>query len=227
MWDAVGAVNLTFQNCIFADPIAEQRFNCHFETGPATFIDNLWANSHGRNPLAKGNLQFVNNIVYNYGYAFTTGNSSGHFNWDIINNYFIAGPSTSSAGDAFYQVDSNQSAYAIGNILDGNKDGVLNGSADNSTGAVALSTYYFGASAAAPTSSLPTLSPVDAFKFVTSNAGPQPLDQVDTLVLNDVQSLGKSGMLWTTQTSTGLGNSGYGVIAGGIPLTDSGRGWHA
>jgi autotransporter-associated beta strand protein len=219
--DAVGAVNLTFQNCIFADPIAEQRFNCHFENGPATFIDNLWANSHGRNPLAKGNLQFVNNIVYNYGYAFTTGNSSGHFDWDIINNYFIAGPSTTSAGDAFYQVDSNQSAYAIGNILDSNKDAVLNGSADNSTGAVALSTYYFGASAAVPTSSLPTLSPVDAFKFVTSNAGPQPLDQVDTLVLGDVQSLGKSGMLWTTQTSTGLGNSGYGVIAGGIPLTDS------
>jgi autotransporter-associated beta strand protein len=292
--DATGCVNMTIQNCIFANPIREQQFNGHFETGPQTFLANLWANSHGRNPLAKGNNQYINNVVYNYQYAFCTGNSSGHFSWDILNNYFIAGPSTTSANDDFYQVDTNQSAYATGNILDGNKDGTLNGSADNSTGAVVLSTYWAsaivtisggggtgatavvtatnggaitgitvtnggtgyssaptvaiasttggsGATATAtvsggvvtainvtaggtlynPTTALPTLSTNAAYYSVVSNAGPQPHDQVDSLVASNVVSLGHSGGLWSSQTATGFGNDGYGVIAGGTAPIDS------
>lgn len=219
--DAVGAVNLTFQNCIFADPIKEQQFNCHFEGGPATFIDNLWANSHGRSPLTKGNAQYVNNIDYNYQYAFCAGNTSGTFNYDIVNNYFISGPSTSSPSDDFYQVPSNCNAYATGNLLDGNNDGTLNGSADNSTGATVLSTYYFGSSATVPTTSLPTLTPANAYAYVLSSSGALPHDQVDTQVVANVTSLGTSGQLWVSQTSTGLGNSGYGVLNGGTAPVDS------
>jgi autotransporter-associated beta strand protein len=215
--DSAGAVNVTIQDCLFADPIAEQRFNCHFETGPVTMIDNLWANSHGRNPLGKGNMQYVNNVVYNYQYAMTTGNSSGHFLWDVVNNYFIAGPSTTSAGDCYYQVDSNQSAYAIGNYLDSNKDGSLNGSSDNSVNAATVLTTYWSTTTAA----LPTVTAAAAYYDVLSNAGPLPRDQVDSLVLSDCLSLGTQGMLWGNQTSTGLGNDGYGVITGGTPLPDS------
>jgi len=215
--DSAGAVNVTISNCIFANPIKEQQFNCHFETGPVTFIDNLWANSHGRNPLGKGNMQYVNNIVYNYQYAMTTGNSSGNFLWDVVNNYFIAGPSTTSAGDDYYQVDSNQSAYAIGNFLDSNKDGTLNGSsANNVGGAKVLPTYWSNT-----TTSLPTISAAAAFYDVISNAGPVPHGQVDSQVVGNVLSLGNQGMLWGNQTSTGLGNDGYGVIVGGLPLPDS------
>ncbi|MGC3991196.1 MAG: autotransporter-associated beta strand repeat-containing protein [Chthoniobacteraceae bacterium] len=219
--DAVGAVNLTFQNCIFADPIKEQQFNCHFEGGPATFIDNLWANSHGRSPLTKGDAQYVNNIDYNYQYAFCAGNTSGTFNYDIVNNYFISGPSTSSPSDDFYQVPSNCNAYAIGNLLDGNNDGTLNGSSDNSTGATVLSTYYFGSSATIPTTSLPTLTPANAYVYVLSNSGALPHDQVDAQVVANVLSLGTSGQLWVSQTSTGLGNSGYGVLSSGTIPVDS------
>ncbi len=46
-------------------------------------------------------------------------------------------------------------------------------------------------------------------------------NQVDALVIADVNSLGKSGSLWTTQTATGLGNSGYGTLAGGTPPVDT------
>jgi autotransporter-associated beta strand protein len=215
--DAVGAVNITFQNCIFADPIAEQRFDCHLETGPATFIDNLWANSHGRNPLGKADMQFINNIVYNYQYAVTTGDSSGVFTWDILNNFFISGPSTTSAGDAYYQVDSNQSAYATGNYLDSNNNGALNGSADNTVNGAAVSATEWSTTTAA----LPTLTATAAYYTVVSNAGPVPRDPVDSQVVGNVLSLGAAGTLWTSQIATGLSGSGYGVIVGGAALPDS------
>jgi autotransporter-associated beta strand protein len=215
--DSVGAVNITFQNCIFADPIAEQRFNCHFETGPVTFIGNLWANAHGRSPLGKANLQFINNVVYNYGYAMDTGDSSGAFTWDVLNNLFIAGPSTTSAGDAYYQVDSNQSAYATGNYLDSARNGVLNASPDNTVnGATVLGSAWNATSA-----SLATLSATAAYYNVVSNAGPVPRDPVDVQIIGNTLSLGTSGMFWTSQVSTGLGNSGYGVIISGTALPDS------
>ena len=130
--DAVGANsaanNITYSNDLIADPIKAQQLNLHEEGNQTTYIDNLFANNHGRNPLAKSSDQYINNVSYNYGYAYTTGDSSGTFKYDIINNYFIAGPSTTSAGDAFYQLDSNQSAYSSGNLLDSNKNGVLDGS---------------------------------------------------------------------------------------------------
>ena len=46
-------------------------------------------------------------------------------------------------------------------------------------------------------------------------------DQVDSLVIADVTSLGKTGSLWTHQTNTGLSNSGYGTLSGGTPATDT------
>jgi autotransporter-associated beta strand protein len=212
--DATACMNMTVQYSIFADPIDEQQFNGHFETGPLSFVANLWANSHGRNPLGKADLQFVNNVVYNYQYAMTTGNSGGVFHWDVISNYFIAGPSTTSATDDYYQVDDNQQAYALGNLLDGNKDGALNGSAANTVGsAVVLATYWFNSTYTSPTTALPTLSATSAFPVVTSIAGPYPRDQVDSQVVSQVLTLGTSGRLFGTQADTTLGNSGYGVLA--------------
>jgi hypothetical protein len=46
-------------------------------------------------------------------------------------------------------------------------------------------------------------------------------DQVDALVVADAKSLGKSGQLWKDQTATGLGNSGYGTLAGGTAPVDT------
>jgi hypothetical protein len=46
-------------------------------------------------------------------------------------------------------------------------------------------------------------------------------DQVDAQVIADVTSLGANGHLWTSQTQTGLANSGYGTLAGGTAPTDT------
>jgi hypothetical protein len=68
-----------------------------------------------------------NYVVYNYQYAYCAGDASGIFWHDIDHNYFIAGPSTNSPSDDFYQMNSGQTVYINGNLLDCNKDGTLNG----------------------------------------------------------------------------------------------------
>lgn len=206
--DSVGARNITIQNSIIADPIG-QRFGAHTETGPYTWYHDVFANSHNRNPLAKANTQFINNVVYNFQAGYTAANTSGVFSHDIIGNYFITGPSTTNASDAYYQMNGNQSVYNSGNLLDSNKDGQLNGSTLSQPGG----TVVLSAPWSSTTSSIPTTSASDAYTYVVANAGALPRDQVDSLVFGDVTSLGKKGSLWSSQTATGLSNDGYGVIA--------------
>jgi autotransporter-associated beta strand protein len=214
--DSTSAVSITIQNCIIADPILFQQFNFHLDTGPATFIGDIFANAADRSVLAKANLQYVNNVCYNYVDGFTTGNSSGDFNYDFINNNFIPGPTTTSPSAAYSQVDSNQSAYATGNLVNGASDNIIDG-------ANSLSSIYFTSSNApqCPTASLPIVSATSALVNDLANSGTQPRDQVDTQVVSQVASLGTSGSLLSTQADTGLPNSGYGTITGATNPTDT------
>ncbi|KAF5381454.1 hypothetical protein D9757_009029 [Collybiopsis confluens] len=205
--DAVGAVNVTVSNSIIALPIGQQ-FGAHLETGPVTWYRNLWVSAHNRQPLTKANSQYINNVVYNYQAAYTVANTGGLFSHDIINNYFIAGPSTTSANDDYFQINTNQKAFASGNLLDSNKDGVLNGVAANTIGSAVVLTSPWN-----PTSQgLATLSAAAAYASVIATAGASPRDQVDAFVVSTVQSLGKTGAIITNQASTGLGNNGYGTL---------------
>ena len=205
--DAVGAVNITVSNSIIAFPIGQQ-FGAHVETGPSTFYGNLWVSAHNRQPLSKDDTQYVNNVIYNYQAAYTSANTGGSFSHDIINNYFIAGPSTTSAGDDYYQMDDNQSVYATDNFLDSNKDGALNGAAANSVGsAVVLSKPW-----ASTSLGLATNSAASAVTSVLANAGATPRDEVDTFAVKTVSSYGTSGTIYKSQADTGLSNGGYGTL---------------
>ena len=211
--------NITVQNSINANPTGQQ-FGAHTEQtgGFFTWYGNLWANAHGRMPLAKCNTQFVNNVVYNYQYAYCAGDTSGVFWHDLINNYFIAGPSTNSVGNYFYQLNASQTFYVSGNLADTNKDGTLNGTDPGSPGGTTKATK----ANSTDTASLPTKSAADTYTTVLADAGCSlHRDQVDSLVVADAKSLGKSGQLWTDQTATGLGNSGYGTLAGGTAPVDT------
>jgi hypothetical protein len=207
--------NVTFQRSILADPIGQQ-FNAHVDSTPITWFENIFANAHNRNPLAKGDTQYVNNVVYNFQSGYTLGDTGGKFMQDVVNNYFIVGPSTTNSGDAFFQLGS-QSMYFEGNMLDTTKGGTLNGSAMSLPGGItALSAPY-----APTTSSFDTASAAEGYAYDVAHSGALPRDDVDTLVLADVTSLGTSGHLWTTQTATGLANGGYGTLAGGTPPVDT------
>jgi autotransporter-associated beta strand protein len=227
--DAVGSSAITVQNSIIGNPIGQQ-FGAHTETlgGTYAWYNNLFANSHNRNPLAKINTIFVNNVNYNYQAAYTVADTSGNFSHDIINNYFIVGPATSSPGNDFYQMNSGQSIYASGNLRDSNEDGLLNGSATSPSGVTVLGSPWSPLTAA-----IPTLNTASAFKRVLSGSGALPRDQVDSLVLDQTRTLGNAptgtgpgtagpdGGLYTHQSQTGLGNSGYGIINGGTAPTDT------
>lgn len=217
-WDSVDAVNtenFTVQNCIIADPI-NQQFGAHVEGGNASYCNNLWVNAHNRQPLAKANTVYVNNVVYDYQAGYTTADTAGHFSHDIVNNYFITGPSTTSPNDDFYQFDSGQTVYAAGNLLDSARDGALSGTSTGPGGDTASATPW-----SSVTGTIPTVSAANAFRIDLSNAGALPSDQLDQQVISQVASLGASGSLISSPASTGLGNGGYGTIDGGTPLTET------
>ena len=139
--------------------------------------------------------------------GYTAGNSSGHFSHDVIGNYFITGPVTTSPSNAYFQM-GNQSVFNSGNDLDASTDGVLNGQPlALGGGATALSAPW-----SSTTAGIPTSGAAAAYQFVVANAGAQPRDQVDSQVIANVTSLGRTGSLWSSQQATGLGNDGYGNL---------------
>jgi autotransporter-associated beta strand protein len=232
-WQNLPVTSITFQNCIIADPTGQQ-FGAHTEcvNGTWSWFNNIFANSHNRNPLAKENTVFINNVLYNCSAGYTT-HTSTPFSHDIVNNYFIGGPAYGGSSDfPWFQMDANQSIYYSGNLCDVDMDGKLDGSP--------TTPYWYsgtGTILSAPWSSWTTkvtvYSPATAYHRVVSQAGDLPRDQIDSLVMSQVQTLGSGatgtgagttgpdGNLYTSQTQTGLGNSGYGVIAGGTTSADA------
>ncbi len=235
-----GSDAITVQNSIIGDPMyngtsAKQGFGAHTEHlgGKFSWYYNLWVSEHNRQPLAKIDTIFVNNTIYNFQGGYTVANTSGHFRHDIIDNYFITGPTDPSGANAFFQINSNQTIYATGNLRDNNNDGALNGSAIGPGGGGTVLT--------APWSALSTnatvFSAAGACHYDTSWAGALPRDPLDSLILSQIQTLGNGpagtgagtagpgSSLYYDQTSTGLGNNGYGTLtAGTAPINSSGDG---
>ncbi|MDD4968478.1 MAG: T9SS type A sorting domain-containing protein [Paludibacter sp.] len=223
---------ITIQNCIDANPTYQQ-FGAHCESviSQWTFYRNIFANSHNRNPLAKINEEFINNVHYNNEAGFTT-HTSTTFKHDIVNNYFVHGPASTSTDNTWFQVDANQSIYYSGNLKDKNLDGILNGSETTPywySGVGTLLTVPWSPL----TSMIPTVSAPSAYRIATSSTGTLPYDQMDSLIINQVKTLGlgtvgftagtvgPSGGLYTDQTQLGLSNNGYGIIRSGVKDVDS------
>jgi pectate lyase len=214
--DAVAATNITFQSCIIADPVG-QRFCAHTEGGPFCWFRNLWANAHNRQPMARADTVFVNNVVYDYEAAYTT-TTHEHFHHDLVNNYFVAGPATHRPSNCFFQVNTDQFFYATGNLLDANKDGKLNGASVSPGESVSiLKSPHF-----AMPGKLPTTDALTALRVVLSDAGCSlQRDALDRRTIEEVLSFGKSGFIRTNQMQSGLSNCGYGTLAGGASPADS------
>ncbi|MBN2037375.1 MAG: hypothetical protein JW768_11580 [Chitinispirillaceae bacterium] len=231
-WQTCPVTNITFQSCLVADPIYQQ-FGAHCESVSSdwSWFYTIFANSHNRNPLEKVNDVFVNNVLYNCSAGYTT-HTSTRFKHDIINNHFIFGPASTGTDNTWYQIDKNQSIYCSGNIKDKNLDGVLNG--DTTT------PYWYQGEGTVLTSpwsaisrSVKIYSSKTAFRLAVSFSGVLPRDQMDSLIINQVKTLGKGatgltagttgpgGSLYSSQTQTGLGTNGYGTIRGGTREADT------
>ena len=209
---------ITVQNSLIANPIGQQ-FGAHIESvdGTWAWYYNAFVNTHNRNPLDKINDVFVNNILYNFEAGYTT-HTSTHFNHDIVNNYFVYGPKGSNP---WFQVDKNQSIYASGNMIDTDRDGKLNGGPS--------SIYYYqgvGEELAKPWSELTTSGPMltaaSAWRYVNSQSGVLPYDDIDSLVWYQVGTLGTAGALVKSVGAMGLKtNNGWGEVIAGKAATDS------
>jgi hypothetical protein len=231
-WQNYPVTNITFQDSLVADPTGQQ-FGAHTESVSSnwSWYRNIFANSHNRNPLAKVNNVFVNNVLYNDSAGYTT-HTSTNFTHDILNNYFIFGPASTGTDNTWYQVDKNQSIYYAGNLKDSNLNGTLDGAATTpywyqGTGTVLTSPW------SSETTATPALDAASGARVAISQAGALPRDPVDTLIISQVMTLGKGttgsgagtvgpgGGLYGSQADTGLPNNGYGAIAGGTRPTDT------
>src|SRR4029079_18640858 len=173
-----------------------------------TFARNLWTNNDTRNPKGKGDLQYINNVVYNYGKGgYVGGHSSAIWYEDLINNYFIAGPSQS--GDYLTDFGSNDYVYHSGNKIDDDKvdtggDGLPEGrnidtNKFNNVGATVQSSPHNN-----PTVPVTILSVIDAFKWAVAKAGNAlHRDSVDQRQINQLKSLGTQGYIPADETQVG------------------------
>ncbi len=93
-WQVTPMTDVTIQDSVIADPTGQQ-FGAHTESvsSQMAWYRNIFANSHNRNPLAKVNTVFVNNLLYNDSAGYTT-HTSTNFKHDILNNYFVFGPAS-------------------------------------------------------------------------------------------------------------------------------------
>lgn len=99
--------NISFLYCLIAN-LTGQQFGAYCESVNSdwSWYYNAFVNSHNRNPLAKVNDAFVNNVLYDNEAGYTT-HTSTNFKHDIGNNYFIYGPKSSN--NTWYQIDKNPS----------------------------------------------------------------------------------------------------------------------
>lgn len=184
--------NITIQNCIISEGLFSHSAGGLIQTtGGISLLRNLYISNHTRNPKVKGKNQFVNNVVYNWRVAayILGGESEGHSYANVTNNYFIAGPNTSS--NPFSRGNLNFHLWAVDNFYDNNKNGSLDG-------ADIPKEKYTVVDWQQKPFDYPKLSDVltakKAYDYVVKNAGAsQKRDVVDKRLIEELTSLGKTG----------------------------------
>ncbi|WP_345951399.1 hypothetical protein ABDD95_08190 [Mucilaginibacter sp. PAMB04274] len=204
-WDNLhikNSSNITLQYCLVGEAIDPQRFGALFENPTNVTVHHcLWIDNQSRNPKGKAGLEYVNNVVYNWGVnGFVGGHSAAVHTQDIINNYFIAGP---NSGHAFIGMFSTtDKVYHKGNYVDMNKDGKLNGrlTVDSDfvkRGLTMLPRPTYKANVKAE-------SATEAYQKVLAEAGASlSRDAVDTRIIGYLRSLGKSGIIFKSEVDAG------------------------
>jgi hypothetical protein len=211
--------DLTMQWCIISESL-NNSFHIEGEHGcggiwggtNATFHHNLLAHHNNRNPRFNGgertgmigspygieNVDFRNNVIYNWGVNSITGGENGQYN--IVSNYFKPGPgTTNSKRNRILTVSIDQdpilfppgfgSFYIYGNYMEG--DIIV--SQDNWNGGVNLpvDVPLFQSKSLTPFTyeSIHEQSSFDAYNSVLNHAGANLFrDAVDTRVINEVRN---------------------------------------
>lgn len=227
-WDSLGVTqgshDITFQNCIIGEAIDPQRFGAIVDSVTnVTLSHNLWINNQSRNPKAKGWIQYINNVVYNWGVTgLVGGHSAADHELDVIGNYFIKGP---NSNDRFAgQFTRTDHVFQTGNFADMDRDEKLNGrpvvEADfgSGEGVPTFAAKRF----LSPAIPVTVLSAEEAYAKVLASAGASlHRDAVDARLAAALASLGKDGKIIRDEAEVG----GMPKLKGGqAPVSTAGDG---
>jgi pectate lyase len=211
--------NLTLQDSIVAQGLQTHSTGGLVNTTGTSILRSLYIDNNSRNPKARGTLQFINNVVYNWVVSgYILGDTSGRSDGQMLGNYLITGPETKGG-----TLDSPTSAYQLfaeGNYYDSNKNGVLDGRllAKGDFGSV---TWLSAPSVAFP--AVPVLSAAEAFAYVSKHAGTSlHRDAGDRYVLDELASLGQKGATISNESSLGFAG-GVGALPTGSAPVDADR----
>jgi hypothetical protein len=236
-WDDLGITveshDITVQYCLMAEAIHPQSFGALIDSvTDVSLSHNLWMSNESRNPKAKGTIQYINNVVYNWGETgLCGGHSAADRALDVIGNYFIKGP---SSNDRFAgQFLATDHVYQIGNVADLNADGKLNGQpvapADFHRADEEKYTLPTFVSASAMQPRIPVTvdsAPVAYTKIVAGAGCSLRRDAVDRRLIDELTSLGKRGktLPHTDDRGEALAGGLGEVVGGPAPLDSDGDG---
>ena len=218
-WDNIhitNSTNITFQYCMIGEGIDPQRFGAITDgTRNWTVHHCLWIDNKSRNPKMKCFLQYINNVVYNYGCCGIVGGHSAADNYqDVMNNYFIAGPSSGDGSGYLSDWTPTDHLYSSGNYIDLDKDGTLNGTPMTSYAGATVQTSPYLTSPTTTTMQ----SAADAYATVLSSAGASIVrDTTDTRLIAQLTSLGTTG----TNIASEADVKGPGLLFSAPPRVDT------
>src|SRR5262245_53148582 len=208
------ASNVTVQDSIIAQGLHSHSAGGLMETsGGVSIVRCLYIDNTTRNPKVKGVNEFVNNVVYNWGTGggYILGDSAGQSFVNVIENYYINGPSTGI--QPFTRGNLNFHIYAQNNYHDDNLNGQLDG-------AVVLQSGYTTVDWITTPFPYPTVGELnvmpatDAYGHVIANAGASRFrDRVDLRLIEEAQSLGALGEIISNENEPPM--NGPGPVAGG------------
>ncbi len=197
-----------------------------------SYHHNLYAHNHTRNPKARvegDGLDWVNNVVYDYGNPFIAGDSSTtDYFWttNFAGNYFITGPGDTNSAIITSGHDYNYGLYFGTNAVDNDGDSVHDGveytRSSRTLGNILSGTYTWAADPYGPFDIWRDESPQAAYERVLSQFGATPWqrDEVDQLLHDNVVNR-TGGQIERESDLSGISNGGFGTLAAGTAPTDT------
>ncbi len=213
--------DITMQDCLISEAIDPQRFGALIdEAMNITVCRTLWIDNNSRNPKAKGTIQVINDVVYNWEVGgLVGGHSAAQWHQDVINNLFIAGPNSKDRS-ALPMYTKTDNVFSSGNLIDLDKDGQLNprplSSDDFKGNGPGEAPTFVQEAFNHPPVPVAVLSPQEAYDHIVKQAGASlHRDAIDARVIAQLTSLGKQGAIIKDEKDVG------GIAA--IPATSSAK----
>ncbi len=215
--------DITMQDCIISEGLDPQRFGALIDSAMnITVCRTLWIDNNSRNPKAKGYIQVINDVVYNWEVGgLVGGHSAAQWHEDDINNLFIAGPN-SKDHSVFPMYTHTDNVFNKGNMVDLDRDGQLNprpAAPDDFRGnGPGEAPTFVSAPFNHPKVPVTILSPLDAYHLIVNDAGASlHRDAIDQRIISQLTSLGKTGAIIHDEKDVG----GITPIANGPAPLDS------